>query len=172
MKFLSGIILIVPLLYMINFVPMADGDSSICDVKQMVRKLKQIEIIGYELRFNIRHKKEEKLITILKGKEQSLLSHIKDSLDDFVLSGGSKYEEIDIAASGFLTILGQNGFKQTIDITEIGFFPSGTRRYGNLFYSRKLANIIKKMINISGYKDRVLITNDFFERLSGKKSNL
>ncbi len=146
--------------------PVVFGNPTESLIKQMIKRIKQMDIIWYELKWNMQKEKGQEFVTIFEGKEQAICKSVKDAMDNITCSVGNKFVNVHIAASGTLTLIDKDGLKEVIDITEIGFFPGGRRTCDAAFYSSELSNIIKDMIDKSEYKDCLLVTNDLFEKLS------
>ena len=63
-----------------------------------------------------------------------------------------------------------NGKVEQIDISEIGFFVGGNRSENALFYADGLSKIIKNILTKTEDKDKLVITEDFFENISKYKN--
>jgi len=137
-------------------------------VKDMAKKIKQMGVTSYELKWMVQDE-EQVFIVIYEGAKEKISNKIKDAMNYLVPSGGSQFISIGLASYGILTLKDEKDFTIDIGISPLGFSAYNGSTLACYFYSKKLSNIINDMVNKSEYKNRLIMEDDLFEILSKKK---
>jgi len=142
-------------------------------VKNMAKKIKLMNIASYEIKWLMRIDEpythsEYKLIYESGNKGDIKL--IKNSMDNIHPNGGSAFTSIRQKAQGILLLKDKSSNSIQIDISDIGFFVGSNRAENALFYSNELSKIIEEIILKFEHKDKLLLTDTFFKRLSNSEN--
>jgi hypothetical protein len=130
-------------------------------VEQMVERIKQTNIVAYRLEWSIQEE-DWNYVNIYEGNDKNMCAEIKNAMDDVMLEDNFTSEYI-----GILILVNKDGSEEKIYISSPTFIPEGgnTVLRGS-FASPKLSGVIRKMLEESVYKGKIIIPENLFENLA------
>lgn len=131
-------------------------------VEQMVKRVKQMDIISYRLEWAVNRNGDWEYFSIYEGNDKRICDGIKNAMDDIIIE--DSFTSVSI---GTLVLVDKDSVEEKIDICDLGFIAEGGRKsFRGFFISSNLAEIVKSMVEQSAYKDRIAMPENLFERLS------
>ena len=145
------------------------ADTAQNTVDNTVNSIASMDVAFVELQWRVNTPEGQALARVFIGNGE-VTRELKACMDDVVHGDGEEAVYVWIAATGVLTVEGKNGSKVAVDVTEIGFFPEGTREASAMFFSPSLSRLVQRMLeNYSEEKD-LMIGDRLFEALAGRSS--
>ncbi|MFH1655028.1 MAG: hypothetical protein ABH954_00245, partial [Candidatus Omnitrophota bacterium] len=135
-------------------------------VEQMVKRVKQADIISYDLEWLAQEGQKQEYISISKGGESAVINNIKQAMGSVVAHTESGWNYIWLKPLGILRFKTSDGQEERIDITKACFFAGGNRIETAAFYSPALSSIIKKMFYKAAIEHDLLTTESLFEDIA------
>lgn len=134
--------------------------------EKLAKRIKKMNIASFELQWDTGRGKEQNLIVVYEGINKNVAQAIQGAMDEIILHSQSDLSYIFVPALGILTLRGNDGSEERIDITHCSFFAGKQRVANAAFYCPALAGVVKDIYDHVPNRERLIMTEKLFETLA------